>query len=50
VFDLVYYGGFSYQDVIRMPCFERDFYHEKTLEALKSDRKFEAELHGAKLK
>jgi hypothetical protein len=50
IFDLVHYGGFSYEDVLSMPVFERDFYHRLTVDAIKDEREFQLALHGRKKK
>lgn len=50
IHDLVHYSGFSYSDIVKMPIFERDFLHQKTIDRIEEDRKFEASLHGRKLK
>ena len=46
----MHYGGFSYEDVLSMPVFERDYYHHLTIEAHKDDQDFQVAIHGAKKK
>ena len=48
VFDLVHHGGFSYEDVMRMPPFERRFMHDKVCEAVENDVNFQLSLHDKK--
>jgi hypothetical protein len=49
-FDLVHYGGFSYESVMRMPPFEREYHHVATIDAMKREREFQMAIHGAKEK
>ena len=48
VFDLVYYGKFTYADVLKMPVFERRYMHERTLKAYEQEMKFQLALHDKK--
>jgi len=48
VFDLVHYGGFSYEAVMLMPPFERRFMHDKMCDAVENDVNFQLSLHDKK--
>jgi len=48
VFDLVHYGGFSYEAVMHMPPFERKFLHEKVCDATENEVNFQLSLHDKK--
>jgi hypothetical protein len=49
-FDLVYYGKFSGEYVETMTPFERDYYHERSLEVHKDYVNFMLALHDKKIK